>query len=140
MLAPVLTMASTMLLRTMSTNTFFSPAEISDPARVRITPHSASPIIMSVMSAARARSRAVNAIDLIPSTTATMPGFFVTSMCFTCPWARKSCLVDAPADFAFMGVLFTDSKFSWAIAAPPAGVWDRSWKRNKPPRPATVCR
>ena len=41
MFAPVHTIASTMLLRIMSTNTSSSaPRENSDPARVRITPHS----------------------------------------------------------------------------------------------------
>ncbi len=40
MLAPVLTMASTMWLRIMSTNTCFRPALISEPARQRMTPQS----------------------------------------------------------------------------------------------------
>ena len=40
MLAPVLTMQSTMRLRIMSTNTFFRPALISEPARQRMMPQS----------------------------------------------------------------------------------------------------
>ena len=40
MLAPVLTMQSTMRLRTMSTNTFFRPALTSEPARQRMMPQS----------------------------------------------------------------------------------------------------
>ena len=40
MLAPVETIASTMLLRIMSTKTFFRPALMSEPARQRMTPHS----------------------------------------------------------------------------------------------------
>ncbi len=47
MFAPVETIASTMLFRIKSTMTFCRPAEISEPARQRMTPHSVSRSIMS---------------------------------------------------------------------------------------------
>ena len=47
LISPVETIASTMLLRIMSTMTFFKPAEISDPASVRITPQDLSLSIRS---------------------------------------------------------------------------------------------
>ena len=67
MLAPVETMASTMLQRIMSRMMPFCPAEMRLPASVRMMPQDSSATISSTILAARARLRAWNAVFSIMS-------------------------------------------------------------------------
>ena len=68
MLAPVETIASTMLFSIISTKTCLSPALTRLPARQRMLAHSPSAIMWSTILAARARSRALKAMSAIAST------------------------------------------------------------------------
>src|SRR3954469_21403600 len=66
----------------------------------------------------------------IASTSGTMPGSLVTSMCWICA-LRNFFFAERAADFAFMGFLL-------AIGNSPLVLVNQIVQRKKPPRHATV--
>ena len=86
--APVLTTASTILLRTISTYTCMQPAAEVEPAMVRMLVQSFSAIIWQRISAARAVSREVNDI-LRMALINSVESYFLMSICSTTSFSKS---------------------------------------------------
>ena len=86
--APVLTTASIILLRTMSTYTCMQPAAEVEPAMVRMLVQSFSASIWQRMSAARAVSRLVKLMWRMASISSVL-SYFLMSMCLTVSFRRS---------------------------------------------------